>query len=141
MGFCRGFLSASLEDPSLALLYLAFPIAMSDDVQSSFSETNSRTGFLAWLNRYPEIRFGLVSRVEASIPFVSDSIRLGVSSRALVLTERGLVGLGSDAPAKVYADRLPTEARQVIRRAERLGIWMAGAGTVGSIFSAFGVLP
>ncbi|WP_244436059.1 three component ABC system middle component, partial [Bradyrhizobium elkanii] len=56
VGFCRSFLDESETAPAIALIYLAIPIAMSGDTQTSFSDTNSRTGLLAWLNRYPESR-------------------------------------------------------------------------------------
>lgn len=141
VAFCRSFLERSENAPMVALLYLAVPIALSGDVQASFSGTNSRTGLLAWLNRYPEIHLGLGARLDASVPIVSASVKLGLASRALVLGENGIIGLGSNAPAKVHAERLPLEAKQVIKRAERLGTWMAEAGTAGSIFSAFGVAP
>jgi hypothetical protein len=141
VGFCRSFRDISETAPAIALLYLAVPIAMSGDTQASFSETNSRTGLLAWLNRYPEIRLDLGARLDASLPIVSASVKLGLTSRALELGKGGVIGLGSNVPAKAHVDRLPSEPKQVIRRAERLGVWMAGAGTVGSIFSAFGVMP
>lgn len=141
VGFCRSFREASEKAPAVALLYLAVPIALSGDTQTSFSDTNSRTGLLAWLNRYPEIRLDLGARLDASLPIVSASVKLGLASRALELGKGGVIRLGSSVPSKAHVERLPPEPRQVIRRAERLGTWMAGAGTTGSIFSAFGVTP
>jgi Family of unknown function (DUF6521) len=141
VGFCRSFWKVSERAPTVGLLYLAVPIAMSSDTQTTFSDTNSKTGLLTWLNRHPEIRLDLVERLNASLHIVSASIKLGLASRALELGKEGMIGLGSNVPAKAHADQLPPEPRQVIRRAERLGTWMAGAGTTGSIFSAFGVMP
>ncbi|MCK1348479.1 MULTISPECIES: three component ABC system middle component [unclassified Bradyrhizobium] len=141
VGFCRNFWETSEEAPALALLYLAVPVAMSGDTQMSFSATNARTGLLAWLDRYSEIRLDLGARLEASLPIVSASVKLGLASRALELGKEGVIGLGSNVPAKAHVERLPAGPKQVIRRAERLGTWMAGAGTTGSIFSAFGVTP
>lgn len=141
VGFCRSFRKVSKDAPAVALLYLAVPIAMSGDVQTTFAATNARTGLLTWLNRYPEIRLDLAERLDASLNIVSASIKLGVMSRALELGKGGVIGLGSNVPAKTPADQLPPESRQVVRRAERLGSWMAAAGTTASIFSAFGVAP
>ena len=141
VGFCRSFWKESEKAPALALLYLAVPVAMSGDTQTSFSDTNSKTGLLAWLNRYPEIRLDLGARMDASLPIVSASVKLGLTSRALELGKDGVIGLGSNVPARTHVGRLPLEPRQIIRRAERLGTWMSAAGTTGSIFSAFGVIP
>jgi len=140
-GFCRSFWKVAEKAPAVALLYLAVPIAMSSDTQTTFSHTSSRTGLLSWLNRYPEIRLDLAERLDASIDIVLASIKLGLASRALKLGTGGVIGLGSHVLPKAHADQLPLEPRQVIRRAERLGAWMAGAGTTGFIFSAFGVAP
>jgi hypothetical protein len=141
VGFCRNFWEAAGRAPAVGLLYLAVPVAMSGDTQTSFSDTNSRTGLLAWLNRYPEIRLDLGARLDASLPIVSAAVKLGLASRALELGKGGTIGLGRNVPAKAHVDRLPRESKQVIRRAERLGTWMAGAGSTASIFSAFGVMP
>ena len=141
IGFCREFQSVSAESPSIALVYLALPIAMSRDTEKSFSETNIATGLLAWLNRYPEIRLNLGARLDASLDVVSASLRLGLTSNALALDDGGAIGLGPKPPLKAPADKLPAEPRKVIRRAERLGGWMGKTGSAGSIFSAFGVSP
>lgn len=139
VGFCREYQSTSAKNPSIALLYLALPIAMSRDTEKSFSETNIRTGLLAWINRYPEVRLNLGARLDASLDLVSASLKLGLMSKALALVEGGEIGLGSEPPIKAPIGRLPHEPKQVIRRAERLGGWMGEAGSAGTIFSAFGV--
>lgn len=139
IGFCREYQAISTKNPSIALLYLALPIAMSRDTENSFSGTNIRTGLLAWLNRHPEVRLNLGSRLDASLDVVSASLRLALTSNALALVEGGAIGLGPNLPIKAPIDRLPPEPKKVIRRAERLGGWMGDAGSVGSIFSAFGV--
>lgn len=139
IAFCREYLSASAKNPSIALFYLALPIAMSRDTEASFLGTNIRTGFLAWLNRHPEVRLNLGARLDASLRLVSASMKLGLMANALVLVEGGTVGLGPEPPVNASVARLPAEPKKVIRRAERLGGWMGEAGSAGSIFSAFGV--
>ncbi|WP_434056130.1 three component ABC system middle component [Roseibium sp.] len=140
VAFCREYQLASTRNPSIALLYLALPIAMSRDVERSFSETNAKTGLLAWLNRYPELRLNLGARLDASLDVVTASLRLGLMSNALELLEKGAIGLGSKPPIKAPITRLPTEPKKAIKRAERLGRWMGKAGSPGSVFSAFGVI-
>lgn len=139
VGFCREYCSVSSQCPSMALVYLALPIAMSRDTEESFSGTNKRTGLLAWLNRYPDVRLNLGARLDASLEIVSASLRLGLTSKALAFEDDGSLKLGSRVPIKSPVDKMPPEPKRVIRRAERLGVWMAEAGTVGSIYSAFGI--
>ncbi len=139
IGFCREYQSTSAQNPSIALIYLALPIAMSRDTEQSFSGTNFATGLIAWLNRYPEVRLNLGERLDASLDVVSASLRLGVTSNALAFFDDGAIGLGPKPPKKSPVGKLPVEPKRVIRRAERLGGWMGRAGSTGSIFSAFGV--
>lgn len=139
--FCRSFQDSAGFAPHIGLLYLAMPIAFSGDTQASFSATNVTTGLLSWLKRFPAIQHQLGQRLDSSLPIVTASLRFGLSSRALAMDDDGGVGLGQDVPAKVHASRLPIGPKQAIKRAERLGTWMAAAGTPGSIFSAFGVTP
>lgn len=141
VAFCRSYLSATKCSPHISLLYLAVPIAMSNDTQETFKVTNARTGLLAWLSRHPTLLIDLDARLDAALPIVTASLRLGLTSRALELGRGGTVHLGSNVPPKTHSNQLPQRPRQVIRRAERLGLWMAGAGTPGAIFSAFGIAP
>ena len=139
VGFCRKFCSVAHQNPSIALVYLALPIAFSRDTESSFAGTHARTGLFAWLIRYPDVKLDIVTRIEASVDIVSASIKLGVTSKALTLVEGGAIKLGPSPPIKSPIGKLSLEPRRVIRRAERLGRWMGEAGTAGTIFSAFGV--
>ncbi|ASP91652.1 three component ABC system middle component [Sinorhizobium meliloti] len=141
VGFCRKYAAASGKAPALPLAYLALPIAMSHDLDKSFTETIATTGLLSWLNRYPDIRLELGARLTASREIVSAAVRFGLSSRALALGKDGTIGLGDGAPATAPVERLPEDPKRVIKRAERLGTWMGKAGSAGSIFSAFGVMP
>lgn len=137
--FCREFCSISPKSPSIALVYLAVPIALSRDTERSFAGTNIQTGLIAWLNRYPDVRLDIGTRLNASLDVVSASLKLGITSKALALVEGGAIGLGPNPPIKSPVDRLSKEPKNVIRRARRLGHWMGEAGTAGAIFSVFGV--
>ncbi|MCP2138558.1 hypothetical protein J2S28_005682 [Rhizobium sp. SLBN-94] len=141
VGFCKTYVSVSDSSPALALLFLALPIALSQDMEPSFSATNSATGLLAWLSRYPDVRLELGSRLDASKPTVSSAVRFAIGSRALALNEDGTIILGSAAPPISKTDNLPQSAKSAVRRAQRLGTWMGKAGSTASVFSAFGVVP
>lgn len=141
VGFCKAYVSASESSPALALLFLALPLALSQDMERSFSATNATTGLLAWLNRYPDVRLELGGRLDASKPTVSSAVRFAIGTRALALNEDGTIILGSAAPLISKANSLPQSAKSAVRRAQRLGTWMGNAGSAASVFSAFGVVP
>ena len=74
VGFCSKYDLASGRSPVLALAYLALPIALSDDLETSFEETAVATGLLSWLNRYPDVRLDLGARLDASKGIVSAAL-------------------------------------------------------------------
>lgn len=139
VGFCSGYCAVSPIGPLIAIVYLAMPIAMSRDMEASFSSTNRTTGLLAWINRYPDVRINLGQRLDASLDIVTESIRLGLLSEAIVFNEVGGINLGANTLTKAAVSKLPLEPKKVIRRAERLGHWMSKSGSASSVFSAFGV--
>jgi len=139
--FCSSYEKVAEASPSLALVYLSIPIAFSDDTQDSFEKTNAATGLLSWLARFPDIKLNLAARLSASLDIVTPAVKLGVQAKALCLHAGGLLGAGEAPPAPRGARDLPDDAKQVIKRAERLGGWMAKGGSAAAIFSAFGVEP
>lgn len=140
-GFCKKYEAASGKAPELALVYLALPLALSEDLENSFEKTAATTGLLSWINRYPDIRLELGARLDASKDIVSAAVRLGLSGKALSLSPNGMIGLGAQRlPAKPVSE-LPANSKRAIKRAERLGTWMGKTGSAGTIFSAFGVSP
>lgn len=141
VGFCSKYDLASGRSPVLALAYLALPIALSDDLETSFEETAVATGLLSWLNRYPDVRLDLGARLDASKGIVSAALRFGLSARALALGTDGTIRLGANRPPAAPVANLPENPKRAVKRAERLGTWMGKAGSAGNIFSAFGVIP
>jgi len=141
VGFCQKYEAAAGRSPELALAYLALPLALSDDLETSFEETSATTGLLSWLNRYPDIRLDLGARLDASKDIVSAAVRFGLGARALSLGADGTIGLGARRPSAAPVADLPENPKRAVKRAERLGTWMGKTGSAGTIFSAFGVTP
>ncbi|MBA9068164.1 hypothetical protein FHR71_001905 [Methylobacterium sp. RAS18] len=141
VGFIRKYEIASQRSPELALGYLALPLALSDDLETSFEETAATTGLLSWLIRYPDVCLDLGSRLDTAKTIVSAAVRFGVGSRALALGPDGTIGIGARRTPVAPISGLPDNPKRAVKRAERLGTWMGKAGSAGTIFSAFGVTP
>lgn len=108
-------------------------------MEPSFSSTNSRTGLIAWLSRYPVIRLEIRERVLACSPMVTEAIRFAILTRAIEMVVGGNLKMGDRQPVKSAVGKLPDGPRSALKRAERLGHWMAVAGSPSTILSAFGV--
>ncbi|MCX8279163.1 DUF6521 family protein [Phyllobacterium sp. 0TCS1.6C] len=117
VGFCRKYEAVAGRSPELALAYLALPIALSDDLETSFEETAATTGLLSWLNRYPDIRLDLGARLDASKDIVSAAVRFGLGARALSLGPDGTIGLGGRRPSTAPVADLPESPKRAVRDA------------------------
>jgi hypothetical protein len=137
--FVTAFISIKSDGPEMASAYLSIPIALSGDLSITFSGTNKNTGLLEWLERSPQVQIGLGSRLNESFPFVTEGIRLGCFTGALVLHDRAQLRIGQKKLKQAPVQTLGEESRGVIKRAERLGYWFAAAGSTRTIFELMGL--
>ncbi|WP_390915182.1 three component ABC system middle component [Pseudosulfitobacter sp. SM2401] len=128
--------------PHFSLSYLAIPIAMSGRLEASFSSTRTTTGFLAWLNRFPEIRVGLQRDVGQSKDVTATGLRAALHSQVLNINSDGTLSIGiAPKPPENTKSKLPNDPQKAVARAERLGGWMSKVGGPALIFSALEVNP
>ena len=140
--FVKSYIESDQRGPHFSLSFVAVPIALSDRVQPSFSSTNATTGFLAWLNRFPEIRFGLQQDVEAANENTITGLRTALHGELLALDGTGRLTLGAaKKPPENTKAKLPSRPKSAVSRIERLGVWMSQAGRPSLIFSALEIRP
>ena len=128
--------------PHITLVYVAIPIGMSGKLGSTFDLTNSRTGLLAWLSRFPEVRIGLNQNIIASQRIIADGLKAAILSRLIKVTEEGYLELGeAKGPPESLKSSLPDGPKAVTGRVERLGTWIGKAGSPAAVYSALEVNP
>jgi hypothetical protein len=138
--FVTAFISVNSDGPELANAYVSIPIALSGDLCITFNGTNKNTGLLEWIERSPRVQIGLASRLNESFPFVTEGIRLGCFTGALILEERAQLRIGQRKLKQAPVKTLGEDSRGVIKRAERLGYWFAAAGPTRTIFELMGLI-
>lgn len=140
--FVKNFSDLSDDDPHVSLVFLAVPLAMSERLQDSFASTNAATGFLAWLNRFPECRVGLQKDVIQSRDITTAGLRAAIYSQLLQLSPDGTLSIGvAKKPPENAKTKLPNSPKNAVARIERLAGWMSKAGGPALIFSALEVAP
>lgn len=140
--FVKSFNESDDRLPNFSLSFLVIPLAISERVEPSFAATNSATGFLAWVNRFPEIRVGLQRDVEFARDITVEGIRLAIASQLIAISDKGDLRIGpAKRPPENIKSKLPQRPKDAVARAERLGKWMANAGSPSLIFSALEVTP
>lgn len=137
--FLKAYVEVDETGPELPLAYLAMPIALSEDLAGSFDGTNKRTGLLEWLERTPQMSLGLGERVNASLDIVTSAVRYGCFTQIFTLGVDGRLRPGTKKVNAAAVGRLDTSSAGAIRRAGRLGTWLATAGSTRNIFGILGL--
>jgi hypothetical protein len=138
VNFTSAFQKVRPQGAEVPLAYLALPIALSGDLAFTFEKTNRTTGLSTWMNRHPKIMLDLDRRIDASLDMVSESIRFACFTETIAWKDTRLL-LGSFAPKKIHALEYGDAIINSLKRAERLGYWLAGVGSQRAIFNIMGL--
>lgn len=139
VSFVRGFTEANDKGPELPVAYLTLPLAISGDLNASFKSTNRTTGLQEWLERNPQIEVDLAERLNSSMGFVAEAVRLGCFSRVVHLGKNARLSLGEQMLKKNLAAGLSEDLARSVRHADRLGFWCAVAGSTKTIYDMMGL--
>jgi len=136
--FCSAYKQAqsSQSPPTIALIYLVVPLAISQDMGPTFDGCNKDTGLPQWLCRNPKITLDLAKKVNATLELTTAAVRFGCLARRLQINpDGGLDASTKTLPAKVTGG----VASQALKKARLLGIWMATMGSPRAVLEALGV--
>lgn len=137
--FVRGYRSPNNASPDITLCYAALPLGLSGDLASTFGGTDRRTGLLEWLRRSPVIQIRLASRINGSLDIVTEAIRFACFSNLLAIDADGRVIPGVAPLPKQLKMQLSTDTQQNFKNIERLGCWLAMAGSTRTVFDMMGL--
>lgn len=137
--FTSAYITLNKNGPELPLFYIALPLALSGDLSASFKGTNKNTGLREWLERSPGTQIALADRLNSTMDIVSDAIRFACFTKVLALNEDARLQMGSQKLKKTSIKVLSEESSQAIKHAERLGYWLAMAGSTRAVFDIMGL--
>lgn len=137
--FTAAFTTVNEKGPELPVAYISLPVALSGDLNDTFSGTNKNTGLLEWFERNPSIQVGLPERLNYSMEIVSEAIKFGCFSKILKLDEHAKLLPGDNKIKKKAFNALSEGPIQSLKYAERLGYWFAKAGSTKTIFDIMGL--
>ena len=138
VAFTTAFQQMRPGGPEAPLAYLTLPLVISNELTQTFKGTNRSTGLPVWLERNPGVLVDLASRVDASLGIVTEGLRFGCFSR--VLSWQGAYILRGPASIKKVTSAGSGEAvAGAMKRAERMGHWLAAMGSQRAVFSMMGL--
>lgn len=122
--------------PEMPLVYLIVPLAISEDLASTFEGCNKDTGLPVWLNRSPKITTDLAKKVNSTLELTTAAMRFGCLAGLLRITPDGyLESAKKTLPATVSGG----VASAALKRARLLGIWMSTMGSSRAVLESLGV--
>ena len=122
--------------PELPLVYLIAPLAISEDLGSTFEGCNRDTGLPLWLNRNPRITIDLAKKVNSTLELTTGAVRFGCIAGLLRITPEGyLESAKKTLPAAVSSG----VASAALKRARLLGVWMSTMGSSRAVLESLGV--
>lgn len=137
--FVGAYRSTCNADPDIALCYAALPLALSGDLASTFDRTDRRTGLLEWLRRSPVIQIRLAARVNGSLEIVTEAIRFACFSHLLTINAEGRLVPGASTVPRNLTKQLTETTQQIFKNIDRLGCWLALAGSTRIVFDMMGL--
>jgi hypothetical protein len=138
VAFTTAFQETLPAGPEVPLAYLALPLVISNELAHTFDGTNRNTGLPVWLDRNPGVLVEVANRVDASLDVVTQGLRFGCFSQ--VLSWQGAHIRRGNAPMKKVASARSGDAVVgAMKRAERMGYWLAAVGSQRAAFSMMGL--
>jgi Family of unknown function (DUF6521) len=137
--FVAAYRSVAEKNVPVAAAYLALPIALSDDLSNSFIGTNKKTGLNVWIDRNPEIVFGLAERVNLTLLITEEAVKFGCFNRIITLENDACLSQGDSKLKKNTLASLDASIQRTFKRSEVIGHWFASAGTLRTVINTLGL--
>lgn len=148
--FCAVLLAKSVEEFCkksrqpfpFALAFLVLPVVLHRSTRSALPGTTI-TSLAAWIQEHREQLVNFSGRVQSLRAITREAILFGTQHQTLLIQESGDLGVGArkQSATEKRTPLFTAEARECLERAGFLGRWFASAGTLATIYSAWGIAP
>jgi len=120
------------------LVYLVLPLVLHEDTRKKI---NSRTQMLVWLQRNPELLVDFSVRAADMVFVTNEALDFILRAKIIRISEDG--GLSASPESKPLSEKqfAEPEVRECVVKSKHVARWFASAGTVETIYVAWGVRP
>lgn len=125
-----------------ALSFLLLPVVLHPKTRELLPGSTV-TALLPWVETHGDHLVGFGTRVRSLRPITREALMFGLRSQTLSLTEEGGLAVGAKrlTPTEKRTEYFTLEARECVDRAGFMGRWLSAAGSIATIYSAWGVRP
>lgn len=125
-----------------ALMFLILPIVLHQQTRKLLPATTV-TDLLPWIQNNKSHLIKFPARVKSLEGVTRESLIFGLQANFLLINEKGEIEVGSGfmPPTEKKTPLFTEEVRDCIERAGFIGRWFASAGTIATIYAAWGIKP
>lgn len=125
-----------------ALIFLVLPIVLHQATREALPHSTI-TSLLPWIQANRDRLVNFAQRVCRLRPISREALLFGIQHSTLAIDSDGSVVIGSkrQAPTEKRTELYTAEVRDCIDRAGFIGRWFAAAGTIATIYAAWGISP
>lgn len=124
-----------------ALAFLVLPIVLHEKTREELPHSTI-TALLPWLQEHKPVLVGFSQRVARLRPATQEAVMFGITHGALSFDGPALQVTGKyKAPTSARTDMFTKETIDTVEAAGFIGRWFANAGTISTIYAAWGITP
>ena len=120
------------------LIYLILPLVLHKQTRINIS---SRTQFLVWVQKYPQLLIDFHRRTRALVPISNEAIEFLLQTGKIALTPNGELEIAPASRILSKTKYTDSEVKECLTKAEHIARWFASAGKTETIYIALGVKP
>ena len=121
-----------------SLTYLVLPLVLHKESRASI---NSRTKFLNWIQRYPQLLINFPKRTRELVQITNEAIELLLQTGYIRLTINGELEINPISRPLSQFSFIDDEIGECIIKGEHVARWFVEAGKVETIYIGLGVRP
>lgn len=121
------------------LIFLTLPLVLHWPTRNILPK-KSNARLHAFVQKYPEVKIGLVARVKSLRIFAQEGLRFAMQKSLLQISEDGLLVKGPETMGKLKVNSSP-EVEECRAYAKRLGVLFSDVDDLQTLFLMWGIKP
>lgn len=120
------------------LIYMILPIVLHKETRSKL---NSTTQMQVWIKRNPDLLIGFAERTKSLIDITNETLEFLMQSKLIEMNNNADLSISRTIKSLSKTRYTNSEVNECIRKSAGLAKWFAKSGTVGSIYTNWGIRP
>ena len=120
------------------LVYIILPLILHEKTRKKI---DSRTKFLNWIKRYPQLLIDFSARAKDLIQITQEAIELLLLTNKIIISSSGELEINNSNVGLSKTKFVDEEISECLVKSEHVARWFATTGKVETIYISLGVRP